>query len=211
MILRASSDNQKFEKKDLIIKMAEQLLKGHHSDLPSVNEIIKSLNIAKGTFYLYFNTKEEIYLEILRNHNMNLFDLLENSIDSSKSLKKMIENISRLLLDFAKRNPTVMMLSSISASILEANLEKKFALEYKTMILKRMTILVSRIASKFEMHPKKIKNNILTTYILWIALWQHNNPPDSIKELLSAPPLNELLIDLDKTFVETVVKLWKED
>jgi AcrR family transcriptional regulator len=211
LILRASSDGQKFEKKDQIIKMAEQLLKGHHYDLPSVNEIIQSLNIAKGTFYLYFNTKEEIYLEILRNYNRIMFDLLERCIDSTRSSNKLIENISRLLLDFSKNHPTAMMLSSISAAILEANLEIKYALSYKTMIVQRMGILVTKIASKMELPQAKIKNNIIVTYVLWIALWQHNNPPENIKKLLSVSPLNELVLDLDKTFISSVMKLWKED
>ena len=211
LIQRASSDGQKFEKKDQIIKMAERLLKEEKKDLPSVNEIIQSLNIAKGTFYLYFKTKEEIYLEILRNHNQILFDLLENCIDSSKSSNKLIENISKVLVNFAKKYPDAMKLSSISGSILEANIEIDVAVNYKTMLVNRMNVLVIKISKKIDLSPARIKNNLLTTYVLWTSLWQHNNPPESIKQLMSICPLDELLIDFDKTFISSAKKLWRED
>ena len=65
MLLRARQDEDKAIRRATILKAAEDLLEVGAPDLPSASAIAKEAKLAKGTLYLYFGTKEEIYLSVL--------------------------------------------------------------------------------------------------------------------------------------------------
>ncbi len=66
------------ERREEIIKTSLELFLKTGYDNTSVNDIVESLNIAKGTFYYYFKSKEEIF-EVSINHYL---DEIMNSIIS---------------------------------------------------------------------------------------------------------------------------------
>lgn len=61
---KARSDAEKSARKQSIIDAAAELLKGNVSELPSVSAIAKQAGFAKGTVYIYFDSKERLFLDI---------------------------------------------------------------------------------------------------------------------------------------------------
>lgn len=53
------------ERKNEILDAAERLFTTKGYQETSVTDIVKAVNVAKGTFYYYFNTKEEVLNEVL--------------------------------------------------------------------------------------------------------------------------------------------------
>lgn len=66
---RARSMQDKHEKRHHIIVTALNVFKTHDYQKITMNLIAQKSKIAKGTLYIYFQTKEELFLNIL------LFDL----------------------------------------------------------------------------------------------------------------------------------------
>ena len=53
------------EKRDLIVDLAIEEFSGHDYDLASVSRIVSKANIAKGSFYQYFDDKQDLYFYLL--------------------------------------------------------------------------------------------------------------------------------------------------
>ena len=61
---RARSDEAKRARRQFILATAEQLLRRYGFDTFTTNKLAKAANLAKGTLYLYFATREELVLQI---------------------------------------------------------------------------------------------------------------------------------------------------
>lgn len=88
-VLKARSDAQKLAKKQAIIDAANQLYT--QGDLPSIQQIANQAGIAKGTVYLYFSSKEGIFLEIYEQlwvECVNSFERIEKPERSFKGSDK---------------------------------------------------------------------------------------------------------------------------
>lgn len=66
--LRARSATEKSRRRDDILQAAERLwTAGVYNDL-SMNQVAREARLAKGTLYLYFDTKEELFLALLTDY-----------------------------------------------------------------------------------------------------------------------------------------------
>ena len=56
------------EKQEELLKAAREEFSTKTYEEASINKIIKSINLARGSFYLYFDNKEDLYLYILKKY-----------------------------------------------------------------------------------------------------------------------------------------------
>ena len=73
--MRALDDDQKQARREAILDAAGQLFAQRH-ELANVADIAVAAGLAKGTVYLYFQTKEEIYMALHLRHCSQFFDPL---------------------------------------------------------------------------------------------------------------------------------------
>ncbi|MBE6144074.1 MAG: TetR/AcrR family transcriptional regulator [Firmicutes bacterium] len=83
--------NLEIKKQKQLLDAARKEFSIHLFEEASINKIIKDINMPRGSFYLYFENKEDIYLYILENYLKSfknvLFELLkENNNDIFKSM-----------------------------------------------------------------------------------------------------------------------------
>lgn len=79
------------KKQQQIIDAAEKEFSENLFEAASINKIIKSINMPRGSFYLYFKNKEDIYLYVLELYlkrlKKNLFEMLnQNNQDIFKTV-----------------------------------------------------------------------------------------------------------------------------
>lgn len=79
------------EKQEQLLKAAKEEFSNKTYEEASINKIIKSINLARGSFYLYFDNKEDLYLYILKSYiekfrEKLLIILNDNDKDIFKSL-----------------------------------------------------------------------------------------------------------------------------
>ena len=61
---RAISEKDKKRRKEKILNTAWRLFEKSGGQLPTVSVVAQKSGLSKGTFYLYFKTKEEIFLQL---------------------------------------------------------------------------------------------------------------------------------------------------
>ena len=69
----------------------------------SVDEIVEKMGIAKGTFYYYFKTKEDVFHEIIDEGVAQLYLLMNASIKKLETKEEKIRKIIEIEIDFFKQ------------------------------------------------------------------------------------------------------------
>ncbi|NIP39659.1 MAG: TetR/AcrR family transcriptional regulator [Candidatus Dadabacteria bacterium] len=103
---------KKLSKKEDIIKAAARLFSEKSFHDVKMDEIAEELGIAKGTIYLYFKSKEKLYLEILEESYEAIEALLEKeiAIDEPSTLK--LKRVLGIIFGFYRRNLDVLKILS---------------------------------------------------------------------------------------------------
>ena len=91
-------------KENLIIEAWIKLFWKFWPRRTSVDQIVKEAKIAKGTFYLYFKNKEELYETIIHNDFSYWEKIIKELVDNKPNLKERIIKKMMLSLDFFERN-----------------------------------------------------------------------------------------------------------
>lgn len=81
--LRAHDAQDKAARREAILDATERLY-ARAQVLPGVAEVAAEAGLAKGTMYLYFETKEAMYLELHQRHSQRFFDALIDALESSQ-------------------------------------------------------------------------------------------------------------------------------
>lgn len=207
---RAYSDVEKQAKRQQIIDAAEILLIKGVFPLPSVNKIIAKAGVAKGTVYLYFTSKEEIYLALLAQYfaTFNL-SFIEEILASDK--QNLVNNLADVFIEFAKNMPKGVYLASIVPLILENNVSDEYLVEFKKSLFgisKSISKAMAKVAN--GINEAEFLVRFLLSYNQFLASWQHCNPPEKVEMLMKKNGLYELVYDFETEFKAQMHRTWAD-
>ncbi len=91
-------------RREEILLAAQELfaLRGYHQT--SVDDIAKASNLAKGTLYLYFKNKEELFLKLAQKRHDELFLEIDKAIKENDKPYEKVYCIVKAQLAFFERN-----------------------------------------------------------------------------------------------------------
>jgi len=102
-------NTQKTERRDAILQAAWSLIRQNGYHKTTVDEIAKGAGIAKGTIYLYFESKEEIMLALVDLTNLKIAKeqdkILASRLSAEKKLRSVILHRVLTLFDVVDRYP----------------------------------------------------------------------------------------------------------
>lgn len=92
------------EKQEKLISAAKQAFINFDYDNVSINQIIATANIPRGSFYMYFKNKDELFEYIINLEKKHLYDAIKNSFivnngDMYNSFKYLYEKIVDYILE----------------------------------------------------------------------------------------------------------------
>lgn len=170
-LTRANTREDKQQKHQAIINAASQLFKQQHI-LPTVATIAKNSGQAKGTVYLYFSSKESIFLTLLQQHYQRWFAQITQSLTDSHGLAAVINCI----VGDAAQDPVFFNLASLSCSTLEPAADSEFVKQYHRWFndeLQQLAILLNR---QFPMlSQQQALSLLIDSHALLLGLWQFKN------------------------------------
>jgi len=99
-------------RKEEIINVAAKLFsqKSYHD--VTMDQIAGQVGVAKGTIYLYFDSKENLYLEILEDTYEEIESILENEIAKNDSAPQKLKKTLRLIFTFYLQHIDVLRILS---------------------------------------------------------------------------------------------------
>lgn len=207
---RAYSDVEKRAKRQQIIDAAETLLVRGVFPLPSVNQIVAKAGVAKGTVYLYFTSKEEIYLALLAQYfegvNKNF---LEGILASDKT--SLIDNFSAIFIGFAENAPKAVYLASIMPLILENNVSDEYLVAFKKSLYESSKSISTAMAKVVNSQKEdEFLARFLQSYNQFLAYWQHCHPPEKVEALMRKAGLYDLVYGFETEFKAQMRRTWAD-
>lgn len=99
-------------RKKKIMQVAMQLFseKSYHD--VTIDEVATKAGVAKGTIYLYFESKEKLYLEILENGFESIESLIEREVAKTDPASEKLKKVLRLIFGFYRQNLDVLRILS---------------------------------------------------------------------------------------------------
>ncbi len=104
--------SKRARRRNEIIRIAAQLFseKSYHD--VTIDDVAAKVGIAKGTIYLYFESKEKLYLEILEKGFEAIESLIEKEIAKSDPAPQKLNKVLKLIFRFYRQNLDVLRILS---------------------------------------------------------------------------------------------------
>ena len=102
-----NKDNE--ERKNEFIDAAEKLFKENGIVETTISAIVKEMDVAKGLFYYYFKSKDEVMEELADRYADAIIDAVNKLIDKDISTFDKINRIFQIFIDSAEKKSGIFM------------------------------------------------------------------------------------------------------
>ena len=192
----------------VILEAAAVLFAERDDGLPSASEIAVKAGLAKGTVYLYFRTKEEIFVALLALE----FEALLSEVacafapmDASPGVK--VATFIDLYARHLERHPELLRMDALGYGVLEANLDVDKKREFKLDFAGRLAGTGRVIEDALALSSGRGGQLLMRSFALTRGLWQSTGSP---------PPffggdvrLSLLYADFQSELREALAEYWR--
>ncbi len=169
----AHASEEKEGRRRAILDAANALFVAGDGSLPTAAEIASATKLAKGTVYLYFRTKEEIFAALLLEGWSAAMAGLDEVLEGYKG--KRSEKIEALLLHLVahlKEHPGLLRLDALGYGVLEKNMELGALRLHKSQFTERLLKAGGRLDRSLRLADGRGVQLRLRTYALTRGLWE---------------------------------------
>lgn len=98
-------EREKEQRRSDILDAAEKVFSKKGYDQATMDDVAAEAELSKGTLYLYFKSKDELYFEISLRAHRELRQMFERAVSPDRSLIDNILEIGRAFIKFAGERP----------------------------------------------------------------------------------------------------------
>jgi AcrR family transcriptional regulator len=184
---RAYSDEAKQAREDKIISAAETLLmqKGYYAI--NMEQVARAAALAKGTVYLYFETREELFLTVFERQGTIWMNEIEQALSDSV-LDHSQEALADLLVRTLARKPLLTRLVALSTLIFEHNLSLERAREHKRWIHRSLAAVGERVDETFNLRPGQGAALLFEMFVIVAGLEGFAHPSPIMAQVYEKEP-----------------------
>jgi AcrR family transcriptional regulator len=198
---RAHSLEAKTARREDILHAAQKLFGTRPIEAISMDEIAQFSGVAKGTLYLYFRTKEEVFLALLQRSYGQWLDRLDAWLEGEGSRSMAPEWIARSL---SQEKRFLRLLASLHGSF-EQNLEVDAVREFKSWLAGRLDRTSSRIVQKFGgVSEENAMRLMMQIQCLAIGAFLMSHPSQKVAAILREKNHERLRVDFESVFRVTL-------
>jgi AcrR family transcriptional regulator len=212
---RARNAEQKNARRQTLLAAARELLKEKPFHQISMADIATATDMAKGTVFLYFKTKEELFFCITVEEFEKWLDAMDELFSgfARKKTKLNKEQFLQTLGSLLQQHTLLLRLITILNNVLEHNIDYQEALRFKQIMGKRLPQTGAFMEQCLpELQPKQGFKFILWMYAFVIGFNHMAEPAPVIREVYRREPaLRDMQIDFKTSYFDalnTVLDGW---
>lgn len=133
---QARQPEDKAARRQTILEAAERLYLLHGIEKVTIARVAREASLAKGTIYIYFPTKEAIFIELLLAHLSEWFDVFTQQLQSSPRWDA--PTLSQMLAGHLDERPMLVRLLALMHIVLEKNLDVETMVSFKRRLIDSM-------------------------------------------------------------------------
>lgn len=203
---RARAPEQKADRRAHLLQQAAELFQ-RDGVVPTAAQLAEACGLAKGTVYLYFRSKEEIFLALLHEQFALTLDDLVRRL-RAEPLQQSVDVASRISAAI-KARAFLLPLAVMGPTVLEHNASDEALLAYKQMLAEKLTHCAEIIAQLPEFSIDQALLRLHQGYALMIGCWQLANATPRMCALLQAHGLHALVPDFWSQLDDGLIRLWR--
>jgi AcrR family transcriptional regulator len=206
----ALSEEERLSRRAALLDAALRLYR-KQGTLPTVSNIAKAARIAKGAVYLWFQSKEEIFVTILEDAFLELIAGLSSIIESLDPRPEFAPDaFATQYVKLLAEMPDVAPLSSVLNSTFRENLP----IESFSRLDRNVGASLSKVGALLEQRfgcrmRGKGADLLLHTWTLTVGLWIMTDIPDEVKKVLDDPTLATFRRGFGTELKTAVEQLWR--
>lgn len=206
---RATNDAQKEQRRQTILDTAWRLFQIEAYDAVSISKVARQAGLAKGTIFLYFKTKEELFLAIQEQQFLDWFDEIDSHLEALEETRPILE-VARLIAESLGSRPALTRLFAILHTTLERNIEYEAARHFKRLLLARILHTGGLLEQTLPFLAAGDGATLLMrAYALVIGIQHLADPAPVVREVLhDEPDLAILEVKFARDFLATLTLLF---
>jgi AcrR family transcriptional regulator len=204
---RAIRDEQKQWRRARLIDAARELfLKHPYSDI-LMETVARHANVAKGTVYLYFSSKEALFLALSTEEFTTFFDSLDDAfaaMPGDAPPETLVEGFCKVL----RAQPVLVKLLSLLPGVLEHNVSLEEALAFKDLLRRRALRTGALIESRLRFLRAGDGARLLArAHALLVGFRQASEVSPVMEAVYARPGMEIFRIDFYRDFAEILTVL----
>jgi len=192
---RAIDEQQKQDRRQAILTAALTLFQAATYEAVSMAAVAEGAGVAKGTLYLYFKTKEALFLALQAEAFTAWFARIDTFLRAT-SEPLATQTVVAFMVDSLAQQKAFLRLIAILHTTLEHNIDFATALAFKqtlrTHILQTGALLEARLSF---LYPGNGAQLLLRLYALVIGLQHLSDPAPMVQQTLAEPGLDLFKVD----------------
>lgn len=209
MARRAFASEDKLARREAILEAARVLFAAGDGSLPSAAHIADAAGLAKGTVYLYFRTKEEIFAGLLLGGWSAVMAEVSRALSGGEDARS--EKVAAFLAAYASHldaHPELLRLDALGYGVLEQNMGEDALRAFKLTLVDRLNEAGTIADIALDLPEGRGFRLLMRTYALTRGLWQ-STQRDAISSLpTDQPVLAQLYPAFDKELREALNEYW---
>jgi AcrR family transcriptional regulator len=169
---RAYGSAAKEARKQDILDAAARLFAEGGDQLPSAGSIAEAAGVAKGTVYLYFGTKEEIFALLLLEGWSRVMDATGPSLAEGDTAENAVEGFLASFVAQLRQHPELMRLDAMGRAVLEGNMTTEALAAFKSDFHRRIEATGTMLEARLALPQGRGTQLLFRTHALTRGLWQ---------------------------------------
>lgn len=204
---RARRPEQKRERRRAILEAAAELLDSGGADAVTLTAIARSVGLAKSNLYRYFESREDILLQLLTTDEEAWVASLERAL-APLAGSDDVEAVGAAIAETLAACPRLCLLTSMVATVLEQNVSLDAARRLKDRVTELGLRIGNAIAAALPGFPIERLDDLQRAMQALVAgLWPIAHPAPVIVELLAEPGYAHFAADFEADLRRATVAL----
>ena len=177
---RARSAEQKALRRQAVLEAAEKYFNVVGYEAFSMAQLAKNTGVAKGTLYLYFNTREELFLTLYEQSLIRWSQVFIGDLSDSMTSKAY----AQALYQTAVADSTFLPLLIRLEHVIEHNVAIPRLIESKRMFIRQVEVVAEPTSTSLKLSKAQASELVKTMGVLLIGATQADQGPSLDNEAL---------------------------
>ncbi|HTO07172.1 MAG TPA: TetR family transcriptional regulator [Myxococcota bacterium] len=183
---RARAPAHKAERLEAILDAAEARVRREPFADIQMSDLARRVGLVKGTLYLYFPTKEALFVAVVRRVFARFFAAAAAGVAAAPATRA---GVCGALAGAIGAEPALRPLVAVLHTALEHNLSDRGVADFKRFLLGEVTALGARIDARLRWPAGSGARLVLRLHVLVIGLHHVATPSPAVRRALADPAL----------------------